>query len=250
MPRKKTTFSQFGNQTVPSDEHPDLVKGVFSNVSTRYDLMNDLMSGGTHRVWKNVMVDWLAPRENSLCLDLAGGTGDIARRILKCTPNSNCYVVDLTQEMLKVGKEKKSKTNELNQLFWVSGDATKLPFPNKTFDYCTVAFGIRNFKDIDLSLVEIKRVLKLGGRLLILEFSHVQNDNLRKLYDAYSFRIIPQLGNLVLKDRESYQYLVESIRNFPTQEELVNKLRNAGFQEVKYRNLSMGIVAIHSGWKL
>ena len=250
MPRKKTAFMQFGNRTIPTDDQPELIKQIFANVSSRYDLMNDLMSVGTHRFWKDALVDWLAPRSHTKCLDLAGGTGDIARRILKRSSSVQCSIVDLTHEMLWVGRNKIHHQSDQDHLNWIAGDASKLPFSDNLFDYCTIGFGMRNFKDIDQSLAEIMRVLKRGGRLLILEFSHVKNAHLSQLYDAYSFKLIPKLGNLVVKDQESYQYLVDSIRNFPTQEEFAERLQIAGFKQVKYRNLSLGVVAIHSGWKL
>ncbi len=250
MSAENSELTSFGARTVSTAEKPALVKNVFANVSSRYDLMNDLMSLGAHRAWKDAMVDWLAPRDRSCCLDLAGGTGDIAKRIIRRAPAAIVNIVDFTPEMLFAGQEKLTHISCAEHLNWIAGDAMQLPFPDHTFDYCTIGFGIRNFASIDKSLLEIKRVLKLGGRLMILEFSQVANEHLNELYDNYSFKVIPQLGGIVTQDTESYRYLVESIRNFPSQVEFAERIKQAGFEQVKYRNLSLGIVAIHSGWKL
>ena len=227
-----------------------MIKALFAGVSDKYDVMNDSMSLGTHRIWKTAMVDWLAPRAGERILDLAGGTGDIAMRILKRSPQSQLTVLDLTEEMMRRGQQRVKTVGGHESIQWVSGDALQLPFANNSFDSCTIAFGIRNFTDILGSLDEIFRILKFGGRLLILEFSDVRNSVLRQIYDQYSFAVIPWLGQWMANDKESYRYLVESIRRFPKQEEFATMIEEAGFKRVKYRNLSMGIAALHSGWKV
>lgn len=227
-----------------------MIKALFAGVSNKYDVMNDSMSLGTHRIWKTAMVDWLAPRAGERILDLAGGTGDIAMRILKRSPQSQLTVLDLTEEMMRRGQQRAKTVGGHESIQWISGDALQLPFANNSFDSCTIAFGIRNFTDILGSLDEVFRILKFGGRLLILEFSDVRNTVLRQIYDRYSFAVIPWLGQMMANDKESYRYLVESIRRFPKQDEFAAMIEEAGFKRVKYRNLSMGIAALHSGWKV
>jgi demethylmenaquinone methyltransferase / 2-methoxy-6-polyprenyl-1,4-benzoquinol methylase len=244
----KTTH--FGFQDVPEAEKAGMVHGVFSRVASKYDVMNDLMSGGVHRLWKDAMMDWLAPRTGQRLLDVAGGTGDVAFRFLKRAPGASAVVCDLTEPMLNEGRKRAEAEKLAPSLDWVVGDAMALPFPDASFDVYTISFGIRNVTRIPDALAEAYRVLKPGGRLMVLEFSQIPNDLLQKVYDLYSFNVIPVMGQIVAGDRDSYQYLVESIRKFPDQETFATMIRAAGFGQVKYRNLTMGVAALHSGWKL
>ena len=245
---EKTTH--FGARTVPEGEKAGLVHGVFSNVASRYDVMNDVMSVGIHRLWKDAMMDWLAPRNGQRLLDVAGGTGDISFRFLKRAPGAKAVVLDLTESMLVEGRKRAEAEAMADKLDWVTGDAMALPFEDNSFDVYTISFGIRNVTRIEDALSGAYRVLKPGGRLMVLEFSQLPNDGLQKLYDLYSFNVIPRMGQLIANDRDSYQYLVESIRRFPDQDTFADMIRRAGFGQVKSRNLSMGIAALHSGWKL
>jgi len=243
--------THFGFRTVDEDAKAGMVRGVFSSVASRYDLMNDLMSGGVHRIWKDAMMDWLAPRPGQQLLDVAGGTGDIAFRFLRrAGPTARATVVDLTAEMLDEGRKRAEAEDLGGQLDWLVGDAMALPFADASFDVYTISFGIRNVTRIPDALAEAFRVLRPGGRLMVLEFSQIPNDLLQRVYDAYSFNVIPAMGKAVTGDRDSYQYLVESIRRFPDQDSFAQMIRAAGFGQVKYRNLSMGIAALHSGWKI
>lgn len=244
----KTTH--FGYRDVGEAEKADLVRGVFTRVAGRYDLMNDVMSAGVHRIWKEAMIDWLAPRPGQRLLDVAGGTGDIAFRFLKRASGASAIVCDLTEGMLAEGQRRADAANLSERLQWVAGDAMALPFPDASFDVYTISFGIRNVTRIHDALAEAYRVLKTGGRLMVLEFSRPTVPALGWAYDRYSFNVIPAMGQAVTGDRESYQYLVESIRRFPDQESFAAMIRAAGFGEARYRNLSMGIVALHSGWKV
>ena len=244
----KTTH--FGFQTVDETAKAGMVHGVFSRVAPKYDLMNDLMSGGVHRLWKDAMLDWLAPRPGQSLLDVAGGTGDVAFRFLKRAPGSVATVLDLTEDMLNAGRQRAEAESLSARLNWVVGDALALPFAVGSFDAYTISFGIRNVTRIGDALSEAYRVLKPGGRLMVLEFSQIPNDLMQRLYDLYSFNVIPVLGQVVAGDRESYQYLVESIRKFPEQEVFARMIRAAGFGQVSYRNLTMGVAALHSGWKI
>ncbi|WP_431297564.1 bifunctional demethylmenaquinone methyltransferase/2-methoxy-6-polyprenyl-1,4-benzoquinol methylase UbiE [Tabrizicola sp. BL-A-41-H6] len=244
----KTTH--FGFQDVPEAEKAGMVHGVFSRVASKYDVMNDLMSGGVHRLWKDAMMDWLAPRPGQRLLDVAGGTGDVAFRFLKRAAGATAVVCDMTEPMLIEGRKRAEAEQQSDRLDWVVGDAMALPFPDASFDVYTISFGIRNVTRIADALAEAYRVLKPSGRLMVLEFSHIPNDLLQKAYDLYSFNVIPVMGQIVAGDRDSYQYLVESIRKFPDQETFAAMIRAAGFGQVKYRNLTMGVAALHSGWKL
>jgi len=245
---QKTTH--FGNATIPEAEKAGRVHGVFSSVASRYDLMNDLMSGGVHRLWKDAMMDWLAPRPGQRLLDVAGGTGDIAFRFLKRAPGATAVVCDMTAAMLEAGKNRAEAERLADSLTWIVGDAMALPFEAAAFDVYTIAFGIRNVTRPQDALAEAFRVLKPGGRLMVLEFSQLPTPALQWAYDRYSFNAIPAMGQVVTGDRDSYQYLVESIRKFPDQDRFAEMIRAAGFERVKYRNLTMGVAALHSGWKL
>ncbi|MBK5927438.1 bifunctional demethylmenaquinone methyltransferase/2-methoxy-6-polyprenyl-1,4-benzoquinol methylase UbiE [Rhodobaculum claviforme] len=244
----KTTH--FGFQTVEEGQKAGLVHGVFTRVASRYDVMNDLMSAGIHRVWKDAMMDWLAPRRDQRLLDVAGGTGDIAFRFLKRAPEASAVVLDMTESMLLEGQRRAEAEALTDRLDWVVGDAMALPFPDASFDVYTVSFGIRNVTRVEDALAEAFRVLRPGGRLMVLEFSQLPVPAMQWLYDRYSFNVIPAMGQVVTGDRDSYQYLVESIRKFPDQDTFAAMIRDAGFSQVKYRNLSMGIAALHSGWKV
>ncbi|MDO5620874.1 MAG: bifunctional demethylmenaquinone methyltransferase/2-methoxy-6-polyprenyl-1,4-benzoquinol methylase UbiE [Paracoccus sp. (in: a-proteobacteria)] len=248
MTDHKTTH--FGFQTVDEDAKAGMVHGVFSRVASRYDVMNDLMSVGIHRIWKNAMMDWLAPRNGQHLLDVAGGTGDIAFRFLNRAPSARVTVCDMTESMLIEGRKRAEADRLADRLAWVTGDAMALPFADNSFDRYTISFGIRNVTRIPDALAEAYRVLKPGGRLMVLEFSQIPVPMLQWAYDRYSFNVIPVMGQVVANDRDSYQYLVESIRKFPDQETFAAMIREAGFGRVTYRNLSMGIAALHSGWKL
>ena len=245
---EKTTH--FGFQDVPESEKAGRVRGVFGSVASKYDVMNDAMSLGIHRIWKDAMMDWLAPRAGQRLLDVAGGTGDIAFRFLKRAGQGHATVLDLTEPMLVEGRKRAEAEAMADSLDWVVGDAMALPFAANSFDVYTISFGIRNVTRPQEALTEAFRVLKPGGRLMVLEFSQIPNELMQKVYDLYSFNIIPRLGQAIANDRDSYQYLVESIRRFPDQETFLGMVRQAGFEQAKYRNLSMGIACLHSGWKI
>lgn len=246
----QTRTTHFGFKTVQEDAKAGMVHGVFSSVASKYDIMNDLMSMGIHRLWKDAMMDWLAPRPGQKLLDVAGGTGDVAFRFLKRAPGAEATVCDMTEPMLLAGQKRAEAEDMASRLSWVVGDAMALPFADNSFDVYTISFGIRNVTRIADALAEAFRVLRPGGRLMVLEFSQIPNDLMQAVYDAYSFNVIPVMGQVVAGDRDSYQYLVESIRKFPNQELFASMIREAGFEQVKYRNLTLGIAALHSGWKL
>ncbi len=245
---EKTTH--FGFEDIPEDEKAGRVRGVFGSVASKYDVMNDVMSVGIHRLWKDAMMDWLAPRAGQRLLDVAGGTGDIAFRFLKRASEGHATVLDLTEAMLVEGRQRAEAESMGDSLDWLVGDAMALPFADNTFDVYTISFGIRNVTRPQEALNEAFRVLRPGGRLMVLEFSQIPNDLMQKAYDLYSFNVIPEMGRVITGDRDSYQYLVESIRKFPDQETFLGMVREAGFEQAKYRNLSLGIACLHSGWKL
>ena len=245
-----TKTTHFGFETVAEDEKAGRGQGVFNSVASKYDIMNDVMSVGIHRIWKEAMMDWLAPRSGQKLLDVAGGTGDISFKFLKRAGSGHATVLDLTEPMLIEGRKRAEADKMADSIDWVVGDAMALPFEDNTFDVFTISFGIRNVTRPQDALAEAYRVLKSGGRLVVLEFSHLPNDGMQKLYDLYSFNVIPQMGKMIAGDRDSYQYLVESIRKFPDQETFLAMIRDAGFENAKYRNLTMGVAALHSGWKI
>jgi demethylmenaquinone methyltransferase / 2-methoxy-6-polyprenyl-1,4-benzoquinol methylase len=246
----------FGSRRVPEEEKASLVRAVFDSVAPRYDLMNDLMSGGIHRWWKAEMVAWLKPRPGQLLLDVAGGTGDVALHALPrlappeaATPGS-ILVCDASEEMLEVGRARALDQAILAGIEWVCADAERLPVADRSIDLYTIAFGLRNVTRIDAALAEARRALKPGGRFLCLEFTPEITPLLQPLYDLYSFQFVPLLGWMVTGDREAYLYLVESIRRFPRQNELCEMIARAGLDQVKFRDLTGGVAALHSAWRL
>ncbi|KAK6152160.1 hypothetical protein DH2020_014795 [Rehmannia glutinosa] len=260
--------TSFGYKEVREEEKSQMVGNVFTSVASSYDLMNDLMSGGLHRLWKERLVSKLNPFPGMKHLDVAGGTGDVAFRILESINNvgrramrdihddnvldeTQIFVCDINPNMLNVGKKRAQERGfgDNKSLVWVEGDAEALKFEDGSMDGYTIAFGIRNVTHIEKALAEAHRVLKRGGRFLCLELSHVELPIFKDLYDYYSFSVIPALGELVAGDRESYQYLVESVRRFPSQEKFAKMIAEAGFDKVEYENLVGGVVAIHSGLK-
>jgi len=247
-------YTNFGDQRVPASAKAGQVERVFTSVARRYDLMNDLLSGGLHRLWKDAMVAWLAPagqRHAYRHLDVAGGTGDIAIRVLQAGgPAATSLVVDINPAMMTAGLRRPAILEFANRLAFAAGDAENLPLPDRSVDACTIAFGIRNVTRIDRALGEMHRVLRHGGRFMCLEFSQVSVPVLDDLYETYSDRVIPILGQVVGGDRAAYRYLVESIRRFPPQREFAGMVESAGFSRVAWRDLTGGIAAIHSGWRL
>ncbi len=247
--------SSFGFQAIRPEDKPKLVGAVFARVAERYDLMNDLMSLGLHRAWKARLIDQLAPRQGLTLLDVAGGTGDIAGRVLdrlaaRGEAPSAITVCDINPAMLAAGRDRALDANRLQAIDWVCGDAAALPLADRSVDAYTIAFGIRNVARIEQALAEARRVLKPGGRFFCLEFSTLQLPALQALYDAYSFRIVPWLGERVADDRAAYQYLVESIRQFPEPETFAAMIARAGLERVRFRTMSAGIVALHQAWRL
>ncbi|WP_116368001.1 bifunctional demethylmenaquinone methyltransferase/2-methoxy-6-polyprenyl-1,4-benzoquinol methylase UbiE [Parahaliea mediterranea] len=248
MSDKQTTH--FGYKEVEKDAKAGLVAGVFHSVAARYDLMNDLMSGGIHRIWKRFTIELSGVRRGNSVLDIAGGTGDLAARFSRMVGTDGRVVLaDINDSMLKVGRDKLIDGGNLGNIDYVQADAQYLPFPDDSFDCVTIAFGLRNVTDKDLALRAMLRVLKPGGRLLVLEFSKPRNELLGKAYDAYSFNVLPKMGQLVAGDSESYQYLAESIRVHPDQDTLKQMMEDVGFSAVEYHNMTGGIVALHRGIK-
>ncbi|MCC2646672.1 MAG: Ubiquinone/menaquinone biosynthesis methyltransferase UbiE [Rickettsiaceae bacterium] len=245
--------TDFGFKKIKASEKEKLVGKVFSSVADKYDLMNDVMSLGIHRYWKMRFVEYLTKLDAKI-IDVAGGTGDIALKIMQQARSKGAspevHVVDINYEMLKVGQDKAIDNNILKNISFSQANAEHLPFADNSFDYYTVAFGIRNMTNLDVVLKEAKRVLKPGGKFLCLEFSHVDFPLFKPFYDFYSFNVIPNMGNLIAGDKESYQYLVESIRKFPLQDEFASKISACGFQNARFENLNFGICAIHSAEKI
>lgn len=248
MSDKRTTH--FGYREVEAEAKAGLVANVFHSVAARYDLMNDLMSGGVHRLWKRFTIELSGVRPGHRVLDIAGGTGDLAAKFSRLVGESGSVVLaDINESMLRVGRDKLIDHGVQGNLEYVQADAQALPFPDDHFDCVSIAFGLRNVTDKDLALREMLRVLKPGGRLLVLEFSKPGNELLGKAYDQYSFRVLPLMGKLVAGDSDSYQYLAESIRVHPDQETLLGMLEDAGFVNCEYHNLTGGVVALHRGFK-
>jgi demethylmenaquinone methyltransferase/2-methoxy-6-polyprenyl-1,4-benzoquinol methylase len=246
--------THFGARRVPLADKQGLVDGVFHSVARRYDLMNDLMSGGLHRAWKEALVTAVNPPRSDrpfALLDLAGGTGDVAFRVVRAGgEGTRVTVCDINAEMLAVGAERAVDHGYDHAVTFEQGNAEELPYPDRSFDCVTIAFGIRNLPRIERALTEAHRVLKLGGRFLCLEFSSVDVPGLDALYELYSFQVIPRVGQVVAGDREAYQYLVESIRRFPTPRAFARMIEAAGFRRVSFTPMTGGVVALHSGWKL
>ena len=236
----------FGNKKVKKTEKQTLVNNVFNSVADKYDLMNDLTSLGIHRLWKDSLINWLAPQPYQKLADIAGGTGDISMKFL-LAGGCSAHIIDINKEMITKGKFKNSNNNNLS---WTIASAENLPMADNSYERASMGFGLRNITNRVLALKEVYRILKPGGRFICLEFSHVENSLLKKIYDVWSFQFMPRIGQKITGDKEAYDYLVESIRQFPSQPELTQMFSEAGFSRVKYRNLSNGIVTLHSGWKL
>jgi len=261
-PNNTEQTTHFGFRTVDKASKQGLVRNVFDSVAKKYDVMNDVMSGGLHRLWKEDMIRTLRPEPGMNLLDVAGGTGDIAFRFLEAANKrggddsasdfkaAKVTVCDINAQMLDVGRDRAIDRGILKNIDWVCGNAESLAFPSSRFEAYTIAFGIRNVTNIDKALAEAYRILKPGGRFLCLEFSKLDMPFLDKIYEAYSFHLLPRFGEMITGDRESYQYLVESIRQFPPQEKFKVMIEEAGFKRVTYRNMTGGIVALHSGWKI
>jgi demethylmenaquinone methyltransferase/2-methoxy-6-polyprenyl-1,4-benzoquinol methylase len=248
MADDKTTH--FGYKTVDSNDKVKMVAGVFHSVAAKYDLMNDLMSGGVHRLWKRFTIELSGVRSGNAVLDIAGGTGDLAAKFSRLVgPTGRVVLADINDSMLTVGREKLTNKGIVGNIEYVQANAECLPFPDNSFDCITIAFGLRNVTDKDAALRSMNRVLKPGGRLLVLEFSKPVNPVVAKLYDRYSFDILPKMGQLVANDEDSYRYLAESIRMHPDQETLKGMMTEAGFVDVRYHNMTAGVVAVHRGVK-
>ena len=259
MTRPDEEMTSFGFRTVKPGEKAGLVREVFDSVAGNYDLMNDVMSVGIHRIWKTTLLDRLAPQPGQVLIDVAGGTGDVALGFLNRAngrstatekPQARAVICDINYEMLAAGVEREPARALAPQLSRVCGDAERLPIKDGQVDAYVIAFGIRNVTDMDAALKEARRVLRPGGRFICLEFSHPITEGLQKAYDAYSFNLIPWLGEKIASDRDAYQYLVESIRKFPGQEAFASRIHKAGFSRVTYENLSAGVAALHMAWRI
>ncbi|MGN5147783.1 bifunctional demethylmenaquinone methyltransferase/2-methoxy-6-polyprenyl-1,4-benzoquinol methylase UbiE [Aeromonas veronii] len=247
---EQATTTHFGFKTVAATEKETLVAGVFHSVAAKYDLMNDLMSFGIHRLWKRFTIDCSGVRKGQKVLDLAGGTGDLTAKFSRIVGETGQVVLaDINDSMLKVGRDKLRNQGVANNVSYVQANAEALPFPDNHFDVITIGFGLRNVTDKDKALASMFRVLKPGGRLLVLEFSKPVSEVIAKLYDLYSFKLLPKMGEIVANDSESYKYLAESIRMHPDQQTLAGMMENVGFEQVEYFNLTQGVVALHRGYK-
>ena len=259
LEKKAQDTTHFGFREVPIARKGELVGGVFDSVASRYDLMNDLMSAGIHRIWKSRLIDWLNPRPGLNLLDIAGGTGDVAFRFIeRCQKRRGPFgsggeavaVCDANSNMLDVGRDRAIDRGFVAGISWTCGNAEALPFDDATFDAATIAFGIRNVTHVERALSEAYRVLKPGGHFLCLEFSKTVLTGLERLYDLYSFSVLPTLGQMITGDRDAYQYLVESIRRFPNQDDFATMIGTAGFDNVRFLNLTGGVAAIHAAWRI
>ncbi|WP_372872200.1 bifunctional demethylmenaquinone methyltransferase/2-methoxy-6-polyprenyl-1,4-benzoquinol methylase UbiE [Shewanella sp.] len=250
MSEGTSNSTHFGFKTVESDQKADLVAGVFHSVAAKYDIMNDVMSFGIHRLWKRFTIETAGARPGMKVLDLAGGTGDLTAKFSRLVGERGQVVLaDINDSMLKVGRTKLRDLGVVGNVNYVQANAEALPFPDNHFDIITIAFGLRNVTDKDAALRSMQRVLKPGGKLLVLEFSKPQHEAMRKLYDLYSFKILPKMGEFIAQDAGSYEYLAESIRMHPDQDTLKGMMQNAGLEQVDYINMTDGIVALHRGYK-
>lgn len=249
-PDTDTDSTHFGYQTVDRRQKAGLVAGVFHSVAAKYDLMNDLMSAGVHRIWKRFTIELSAVRPGQQVLDIAGGTGDLAAKFCKLVgPEGRVVLADINESMLRVGRDKMTDLGIVGNIEYTQANAECLPFPDNSFDCITISFGLRNVTDKDAALRSMLRVLKPGGRLLVLEFSKPSNELVSKAYDSYSFNILPKIGKWVTDDEDSYRYLAESIRMHPDQETLKEMMADAGFARCEYHNMTGGVVAVHKGIK-
>ncbi|ACK44979.1 ubiquinone/menaquinone biosynthesis methyltransferase [Shewanella baltica OS223] len=250
MSEGESKSTHFGYKTVEVDKKAELVAGVFHSVAAKYDIMNDVMSFGIHRFWKRYTIEVSGARPGMKVLDLAGGTGDLTAKFSHLVGDKGEVVLaDINDSMLKVGRTKLRDKGIVNNVSYVQANAEALPFPDNHFDIITIAFGLRNVTDKDAALRSMNRVLKPGGKLLVLEFSKPQHEIMRKVYDLYSFKVLPKMGELITKDADSYEYLAESIRMHPDQDTLKQMMVDAGFEQVDYTNMTDGIVALHRGYK-
>lgn len=248
--KPQDTTTHFGFREIPVDEKVRHVADVFHSVAGKYDLMNDLMSGGVHRLWKRITIERSGVRSGQSVLDIAGGTGDLTRKFSRLVgPTGKVVLADINDSMLKVGRDKLINSGTAGNVEYVQANAETLPFADNTFDVITIAFGLRNVTDKDAALRSMQRVLKPGGKLMVLEFSKTENIALTKIYDFYSFNILPQMGKLFANDAESYRYLAESIRMHPDQETLKDMMEEAGLVNCRYENMTGGVVALHTGIK-
>ncbi|CAM4081892.1 MULTISPECIES: bifunctional demethylmenaquinone methyltransferase/2-methoxy-6-polyprenyl-1,4-benzoquinol methylase UbiE [Shewanella] len=250
MSEGSSNSTHFGYKTVEAEKKADLVADVFHSVAAKYDIMNDVMSFGIHRLWKRFTIESAGARPGMKVLDLAGGTGDLTAKFSHIVGNTGqVTLADINDSMLKVGREKLRNRGVVGNVNYVQANAEALPFPDNHFDIITIAFGLRNVTDKDAAIRSMLRVLKPGGKLLILEFSKPQHDLMRKIYDIYSFKVLPKMGDIITQDAGSYEYLAESIRMHPDQETLKQMMVDAGFEQVEYTNMTDGIVALHKGYK-
>ncbi len=246
----KETITHFGFENVKAGDKAERVANVFHSVAAKYDIMNDLMSGGVHRLWKRYTIEAAAPRSGQHILDIAGGTGDLTKQFSqRVGDDGHVVLADINSSMLNVGRDKLLNTGLAHNITYTQADAQHLPFDDNSFDCITIAFGLRNVTDKDLAIASMLRVLKPGGRLLILEFSKPKSALLANIYDQYSFKLLPTMGKVVANDAESYRYLAESIRKHPDQETLKGMMETAGFQQCSYTNMTGGVVALHKGFK-